>query len=330
MFNTVRLLDILFLSRKLQHTTFPVVIVAYTPARELHIDCLDHSLSTCLFSVLDTVHDYFYCHTEISSAHPTIELFLTHMRAVPRLHLARMPSLNSQTAHKLADAINNALGAFLSTSKRQLHRKRLNNLRRVEKRNQRSIATYINSLFAQYSKLLFIRLDIGYREAHYHRLTADNTTHDLRHYLSVIQRRFKRLVGYIWKIEYGIDRRFHFHLTFIFNGAEHQQDVSLGKALGEQWEAITDGQGNYYNCNSRRVQYQEWGTDGIGMVHYADTDKQALLLRALGYLTKPDEQILATLPAGRRTFGRMERPTARSRGGRPRSIYGPGVIQLAN
>ncbi len=104
----------------------------------------------------------------------------------------------------------------------------------------------------------------------------------------------------------------------------------MGKALGEQWEAITDGQGNYYNCNSRRVQYQEWGTDGIGMVHYADTDKQALLLRALGYLTKPDEQILATLPAGRRTFGRMERPTARSRGGRPRSIYGPGVIQLAN
>lgn len=331
MFNTVRLLDILLLSRKLQHTTFPVVIVAYTPARELHIDCLDHSLSTCLFSVLETVRDYFYCHTDISSAHPTIELFLAHMRAVPRLHLARMPSLDSQTAHKLADAINNALGAFLSTSKRQLHRKRLNNLRRVEKRNQRSIATYINSLFAQYARLLFIRLDIGYREAHYHRLTAENTTHDLRHYLSVIQRQFKHLVGYIWKIEYGIDRRFHFHLTFIFNGAEHQQDVSLGKALGKQWEAITDGQGNYYNCNSRRVQYQEWGTDGIGMVHYADTDKQALLLKALGYLTKPDEQILAILPAGRRTFGRMERPTARSRGGRPRSMsYGSGVIQLAN
>ncbi|MGU5595749.1 YagK/YfjJ domain-containing protein [Aeromonas sanarellii] len=325
MFNTVRLLDILTLSRKLQHTTFPVVIVAYTPIRELHID-LDYSngpLSTCLFNVLDTVCDYFYCHTEISSAHPTIELFLTYMRAVPRLHLAKMVSLNSQTAHRLADAINNALEAFLSELKSQSHRKRLNNLRRVEKRNQRSIATYINSLFAQHAKLLFIRLDIGYREAHYHRLTVDNTSDNLRHYLSVIQRRFKHLVGYIWKIEYGADRRFHFHLTFIFNGAEHQQDISLGRLLGEQWETITDGQGNYYNCNSRRVQYQEWGTDGIGMVHYADTGKQDLLLSALGYLTKPDEQILATLPAGRRTFGRMEISVARPRGGRPRSVsYG--------
>jgi len=301
MFNTVRLLDILTLSRKLQHTTFPVVIVAYTPIRELHIDCENQPLSTCLFNVLDTVCDYFYCHTEISSAHPTIELFLTYMRAVPRLHLAKMVSLNSQTAHRLADAINNALEAFLSEFKSQSHRKRLNNLRRAEKRNQRSITAYINSLFAQHAKLLFIRLDIGYREAHYHRLTVDNTTDDLRQYLGVIQH-----------------RRFHFHLTFIFNGAEHQQDVSLGKALGEQWETITDGQGNYYNCNSRRVQYQEWGTDGIGMVHYADTDKQALLLNALGYLTKPDEQILAVLPAGRRTFGRMEISITQPRTGRPR------------
>ena len=239
--------------------------MAYTPIRELHID-LDYSngpLSTCLFNVLDTVCDYFYCHTEISSAHPTIELFLTYMRAVPRLHLAKMVSLNSQTAHRLADAINNAFGSLPSELKSQSHRKRLNNLRRVEKRNQRSIATYINSLFAQHAKLLFIRLDIGYREAHYHRLTVDNTSDNLRHYLSVIQRRFKHLVGYIWKIEYGADRRFHFHLTFIFNGAEHQQDVSLGKSAGEQWETITDGQGNYYNCNSRRVQYQEWGPMGL-------------------------------------------------------------------
>ena len=56
------------------------------------------------------------------------------------------------------------------------------------------------------------------------------------------------------------------------------------------------------------------------MVHYADTGKQALLLDALGYLTKSDEQILATLPAGRRTFGRMEIPVALPRTGRPRLL----------
>lgn len=175
-----------------------------------------------------------------------------------------MVSLNSQTAHRLADAINNALGAFLSEFKSQSHRKRLNNLRRVEKRNQRSIATYINSLFAQHAKLLFIRLDIGYREAHYHRLTVDNTTDDLRQYLNVIQRRFKHLVGYIWKIEYGADRRFHFHLTIIFNGAEHQQDVSLGKALGSSGRPSPMGRGTITTAIAGESSTKSGGPMGSG------------------------------------------------------------------
>ncbi|MGU5727113.1 hypothetical protein ACV1C1_21440, partial [Aeromonas caviae] len=79
----------------------------------------------------------------------------------------------------------------------------------------------------------------------------------------------------------------------------------------------------YFNWLALKILYM--------MVHYADTGKQDLLLSALGYLTKPDEQILATLPAGRRTFGRMEISVARPRGGRPRSVsYGTGAIQLAN
>ena len=56
------------------------------------------------------------------------------------------------------------------------------------------------------------------------------------------------------------------------------------------------------------------GTDGIGMVHYADTGKQDLLLSALGYLTKPDEQILATPPSRSPNLCRMEISVARPRG----------------
>ena len=247
MFNSIKLLDILTLTDKLQHMTFPIVRAVYSAPGKSYITCVDRRLSTKLFNVLDTVCDYFYCHEEVSSAHPTVSLFLTHMREVYGLHLIHERYLDSDVGDELARGINNALYAFLREFKSKAHRKCLKNLERVESRNQRSIATYVNSLFDQHAKLLVIRLDIGYREAHYHRLTVDNTTDDLRQYLGVIQRRFKHLVGYIWKIEYGADRRFHFHLTFIFNGAEHQQDVSLGKALGEQWEANTDGQGNYYN-----------------------------------------------------------------------------------
>lgn len=60
--------------------------------------------------------------------------------------------------------------------------------------------------------------------------------------------------------------------------------------------------GNYYNCQIERKEYQQRGTDGIGMVHYSDTAKRNQLLDALSYLTKLDTQILAILPARRITI----------------------------
>ncbi|WP_421174981.1 YagK/YfjJ domain-containing protein [Aeromonas enteropelogenes] len=320
MFNSARLLDILSITDLLQNTTFPIVRAVYSAPDKSRITCIGRRLSTKLFNALDTVCDYFYCHEEVSSSHPTIELFLTHMREVYGLHLIHEKDLDRDVSNELARDINNALYAFLRDFKRQAHRKRLNNLNRVQSRNQRSIATYVNSLFDQHAKLLVIRLDIGYREDYYDQLTLDLVTNARNGYLRRVQNKYPALVGYIWKLEFGVDRRFHTHITFIFNGAVHQRDISLGIALGEVWEDMTDNNGSYFNCQVRREEYREWGTDGIGMVHYSDTAKRIKLINALSYLTKLDTQILAVLPAGRRTFGRMETPSRQPRLGRPRLV----------
>ena len=321
MFNSIKLLDILTLTDKLQHMTFPIVRAVYSAPGKSYITCVDRRLSTKLFNVLDTVCDYFYCHEEVSSAHPTVALFLTHMREVYGLHLIHERYLDSDVGDELARDINNALYAFLREFKSKAHRKRLNNLKRAKNRNQLSIATYVNSLFDQHAKLLVIRLDIGYHEDYYDQLTLDLVTEDRNCYLRRVQNKYPALLGYIWKLEFGVDRRFHTHITFIFNGAVHQRDISLGIALGEVWEDMSDNNGSYFNCQVRREEYREWGTDGIGMVHYSDTTKRINLINALSYLTKLDTQILAVLPAGRRTFGRMERPSRQPRLGRPRLLF---------
>ncbi|MCV9384905.1 inovirus Gp2 family protein [Aeromonas hydrophila] len=321
MFNSVRLLDILSITDLLQNTTLPIVRAVYSAPGKSYITCVDRRLSTKLFNVLDTVCDYFYCHEEVSSAHPTVALFLTHMREVYGLHLIHERYLDSDVGDELARDINNALYAFLREFKSKAHRKRLNNLKRAKNRNQLSIATYVNSLFDQHAKLLVIRLDIGYHEDYYDQLTLDLVTEDRNCYLRRVQNKYPALLGYIWKLEFGVDRRFHTHITFIFNGAVHQRDISLGIALGEVWEDMSDNNGSYFNCQVRREEYREWGTDGIGMVHYSDTTKRINLINALSYLTKLDTQILAVLPAGRRTFGRMERPSRQPRLGRPRLLF---------
>jgi hypothetical protein len=242
------------------------------------------------------------------------------MREIYGFHLIHERYLDSDEGNELARDINKTLYAFLREFKSKTHRKRLKNLERVESRNQLSIATYVNSLFDQHAKLLVIRLDIGYHEDYYDQLTLDLVTDDLRCYLRRVQNKYPALVGYIWKLEFGVDRHFHTHITFIFNGAVHQRDISLSRTLGELWEDITDNNGSYFNCQIRRGEYQEWGTDGIGMVHYSDTAKRINLINALSYLTKLDTQILAVLPAGRRTFGRMETPSRQPRLGRPRLV----------
>lgn len=318
MFNSIRLLDILSITDLLQNTTHPIVRAVDSAPGKSRITCIDRRQSTKLVNALDTVCDYFYCHEEVSSAHPTVALFLTHMREVYGLHLIHERSLDSDVGDELARDINNALYAFLREFKSKAHRKRLKNLERVENRNQLSIATYVNSLFDQHAKLLVIRLDIGYHEDYYDQLKLDLVMDDRNCYLRRIQNKYSALVGYIWKLEYGVDRRFHTHVTFIFNGAVHQRDISLSRAIGELWKDITDNNGIYYNCQVRREEYRKWGTDGIGMVHYSDTAKRQNLLNALSYLTKLDTQILAVLPAGRRTFGRMETPSSQPRLGRPR------------
>ncbi|MFQ2861489.1 inovirus-type Gp2 protein [Aeromonas caviae] len=314
MFNSTKLTHIIELVENMSIDTVPKVAVINSRREGVYLT----SKTKGLLDALEAVGDYFCSHTYISSAHPTVVLFLSHMQHVDGLARINQRGLNENTANELAKDINDVLNLLHQELYGKQHQKKLNNLLRVAPRNSQSIDKYIPVLFIKYAKLLFVRLDIGYREDIYSRLSADDAIDDRRRYLALIKKRFPHMVGYIWKMEYGKDRRFHSHLTLIFNGAYHQQDGSLGRLLGKYWEDCTYGLGTYYNCANRRRQYQEWDADGIGMVHWDDEKKQEKLFKALEYLTKPDELMLATLPSPRRTFGRMEIPEASRRRGRPR------------
>ncbi|QJT35943.1 inovirus Gp2 family protein [Aeromonas media] len=314
MFNKTRLTSIIAVVNSLSSKMVPMVSLINTVPNKL---CFT-SETKGLLDALEDAGGYIYCHTEISSSHPTVELFLSHMQHVHGLAQIKLQELDEDTANVIARDINQALSAFHQALYSKEHQKRLDNRLRAAPRNSQSLEKYIPTLFLKHAKLLFIRLDLAYKEKVYCRLTPETAMEDRRRYLAIIKRQFPGLVGYIWKMEYGQDRRFHMHTVFIFNGARHQRDRSLGRLLGEHWEEYTNDLGTYFNCAHLRKQYQEWGNDGIGMVHCDDEQKQEKLFKALEYLTKHDELMLATLPSGRRTFGRMEIPEASRRRGRPR------------
>lgn len=260
---------------------------------------------------MDAVTKHYYHYREAKSAHPSVELFLKYFYPYREIYVDR------QLSPELEDVIEE----FLEELDMPLHQKRLRNLKRSEARNSTSVHDYINKLFRLHSKLLVVRVDVHYGDEIKDTITIEEAIDDRDTYLRAVKRRYRNLLGYVWKLEYGVTRGYHYHMAFIFNGNKVQGDISLGRKLGEEWKSLSREPRTYYNCNADRDKYEEWGAYGIGMVRCDDLEKRHLLLHnALSYLLKFDEALLAEMHERFRSVGKMEVPRRRGKGGRPRVL----------
>ncbi|RSM24879.1 hypothetical protein C5B76_13480 [Aeromonas salmonicida] len=264
-----------------------------------------------LQKAMDAVTKHYYHYREAKSAHPSVELFLRYFYPYREIYVDR----------QLSPELEDVMEEFLEELDTSLHQKRLRNLKRSEARNSTSVHDYINKLFRLHSKLLVIRVDVHYGDEIKDTITIEEAIDDRDAYLRAVKRRYRILLGYVWKLEYGVARGYHYHMAFIFNGNKVQGDISLGRKLGEFWKSLSREPRTYYNCNADRDKYEEWGAYGIGMVHHDDLEKRHLLLHnALSYLLKFDEALLAEMHERFRSVGKMEVPRRRGPGGRPRVL----------
>ena len=262
---------------------------------------------------MDAVTKHYYQYQEAKAAHPSVELFLQSFYQYRDLNVFD-ECLSAEAYSELLTELQYVLSDFMRELMSPHHQKRLRNLRRSELRNSASIESYVDDLFAQYAKLLVVRVDFHFRDS----VTIEEAQEEREWYLRSIKREYKSLVGYVWKLEYGKHREYHYHIAFFFNGNQVQNDIRIGRLLGEAWKA-----GSYHNCNADKQKYEEWGTCGIGEVHWDDSNKrQRLLDHALNYLFKMDERLLATMFERSRSVGKMEVPHRSRKGGRPRVLRG--------
>lgn len=186
-------------------------------------------------------------------------------------------------------------------------------------RNYRDAEEYIDGLFKRHSRLLVIRLDLGYRKEHAEQATISDAQGHLRRFFNNMRanKLFEALLGQIWKMECGVEKGVHFHLILFFDGSKVHKDAHLGSRIGTYWnEHITEGKGVFYNCNQSKNTYKRCG---IGMVSHDDDNKRQNLLLALQYLTKEDQYLRYKPGAKCRAFGKGNMPQQRqTKVGRPR------------
>ena len=250
------------------------------------------------------------------------------------IDLVRLPSvlrsgpapLNDDGVHVLCNGLNAFVTGIREECASAPFKLRLRRFQYGVSKNRKSLLAYVDHLFDRTARLLVIRLDLSYTSAVSPSQGGDQAVDfqqardDRNRFLRSMRSNplFEGLVGYGWKLEYGLEKGFHFHCLFFFNGAERQQDVWLAEAIGEHWKDTVGGNGLYWNCNARKEDYRRLG---IGLIDHWDYEKRLNLQQPIDYLTKPDLHLKLVAPNSQRTFGKGEiRTSEGGRKGRPRVL----------
>jgi len=173
--------------------------------------------------------------------------------------------------------------------------------------------SYIRYLIGSYRRLLVLRLDL------YLPKSTTYTAEEAKAYLDRFLHNqshnalFQHQVGYIWKMEWTINRSYHFHCFFFLNGQDTQNvDAMWAQRYGEYWRRLFPQQDGWFNnCNLECAEYdettgftpakQQYRYKGIGKLFYYDQRKIRDLYDHTAYLAKR-EQALPTKPKGFRIW----------------------------
>lgn len=291
-------------------------------------------------SIENMVEHYLYEILEqfpIHGFHPYVSVFIRnaidcnlmfavdHQRALKKTNNLYQIGVDYEVMVDLIFSMRTCIQQILEYTSHAEFKDMIYNAHRASQKNHEGMMRYIDSLFEHYARLVVIRLDLHYHEGHAIISHGDiakkywQAKYDFRHLLNNAKMNslFDDMVGYIWSLEYGPERGFHYHVVMFFNSSQVKNDVYRAWEVGQYWEGITPPRGTYWNCNEHKDQYPQCG---IGIIHYSDVEKINYLKQAAAYLIKVDHYVRMLTPDSGRTFGRGEiLPPRTGNIGRPRA-----------
>jgi len=313
--------------------------VNYLPLVEIKATVLGERLLRCLRTDIDRITDLY----PIEEFNPYFKLFrqLTMPGAVGRTGLDSIESWSGSVvcdyAHRQRQLVDEELedfikhlGAVVEAIRKEGRSKcfkwGIKAFEKPAKENYDSLVSMIRANLAACHHLLVLRIDLGYAQ-HYcdPALSGEQAIkyEEVRQHRVKLIRFLKRRLpkgayrGYALKLEFGLDKTYHYHVLVLLNGDVVREGATISKLIGEYWKQyITEGKGGAYNCNA--ATYKD---SGIGSVKYDDAEKRVILETVVAaYLTKPDYYIRMTKTDGHRAFWTSHPPEIRAkRRGRKRS-----------
>lgn len=249
---------------------------------------------------------------------PYIEMVVKDFKKLGLHRTLPLPCLDisSGDAAVFMGRLNECVDQIRQKAKSEKFQSRLKNYQRSSNKNYKELTEYVDSLFERHSRILVLRVDLSYQKQ-YSKTTQAEAKRDRERLFGNARsnKLFADMVGYIWKLEHGPEKGFHYHMMFFFDGSKVREDITKASLIGRYWrDVVTKGRGLYYNCNRFKFAYKSCG---IGMVDYGDAELREGLGRAVIYLTKTD--LYMKLQTEGRGMGKGNRPGPKDSRGRPRA-----------
>lgn len=249
------------------------------------------------------------------------EFFLNNFCKKPSAYYYAYGEENGEQARVFINDFFNDLRARLRDPKT---RREVLRARKSAENNAKEYCKYVRDLFAARTPINVIRIDLSYKKNI--QVDIKDMIRDLQHFHGNMRHKptlFKGLLGYIERIEYGLNRGFHSHVMLFFSSERQSNaDVYLAEEIGRYWvDQITDGKGSYWNVNANKKHFEESRRLGIGEIHAHDEESIIHLCHIVTYMCKVEQFIkpLASPKTKLLRRGKMPKLTHPKRG-RPRNI----------
>lgn len=320
------LLEITSMVKCLQKDDVPFFTVMKGTGGKDRVHCCRGKIGILLLKLITDAVCRVKRHFPYHNFDPRVELFSRTVEQRPKLVQMLRCGLNTfegEDALELVLRLNEFVSAIREDVNSEWFLTQTRKCKRVALKNWRSFERYTNSLFSRYARLLIVRIDLFYRKYELQtsergKISREQVVKDRDRYFRGMGGNplYKHLIGYAWKLEYGLEKGYHYHCFLFFDGSKVRKDVTLARMAGEDWIMITQGKGVYWNCNAHKSRYRELG---IGMIAHDDMAGRSGLNKAIAYVTKPDYCLCLQKQDIGRNFARgVIRPIAEKRLGRRR------------
>lgn len=225
---------------------------------------------------------------------------------------------SSKTTAQLKNSLVHEISELVNSS----DFKKVQYVRAEKSKNQYERATKLTQKLRNvFSKLLVLRIDFCWKTLPEEDLSFD----EFKAYFTQLLKRFHydknlpNIVGYLWKLEFGQQKGYHYHCIFYMDGNKFQNDAYYSEKIGQFWNNLTQDKGYYHNCHRSKVKYRNLA---IGMAHHEDQVFFDNLDQVLLYICKQDQFLIdkRLIERETRVFQTSKLPNKQKTIGRPRKF----------